>query len=95
MKLGPIVKAIRGIGGWTQDEFAVEASMSRSAISLIENDKQSLDVPTLIRMVMAVNNRVQRTCGKASHVEAAALAITIGPDGLSMVHQLLQAVGVA
>lgn len=99
MDLGSLVKGLRGIGGFTQEEFAEELFVSRPTISYLEHNKQTLDVPTLIRMVKVVNKRLaNKACEKVSQWStepAAAVAISIGTEGLSMLQDIMQVFGVA
>ncbi|BBI32010.1 helix-turn-helix domain-containing protein [Cohnella abietis] len=82
MNYGVIVKALRVRKKWSQEEFAEKIHVSRSAISMIENDKQTLDVPTLMQMVQVTNE------------PAVAVAIIMGMDGINILQNLLSAVGV-
>jgi len=82
MNLGVIVKALRVRKGWSQEEFAERIHMSRSAIGKLENDQQTLDVPTLMQMIQVTNE------------PAVAVAIMLGMDGISIMQNLLNAVGV-
>jgi len=80
MNFGVIVKALRVRKGWSQEELAEKVFMSRSAISMIENDKQTLDVPTLVRLT-------QITCAPE-----VAVAIICGMDGLTIMQNILNMV---
>jgi transcriptional regulator with XRE-family HTH domain len=82
MNFGVIVKALRVRKGWSQEEFALKIHLSRSAVGKIENDQQTLDVPTLIRMVQVTNE------------PAVAVSILLGMDGISILQNIMQIVGV-
>lgn len=78
MNFGVIVKALRVRKGWSQEEFAERTHMSRSAIGKIENDQQTLDVPTLVRMIQVTNEPI------------VAVSILMGMDGVTIMQNLLQ-----
>ncbi|WP_374019049.1 helix-turn-helix domain-containing protein [Paenibacillus thiaminolyticus] len=77
MKFGVIIKALRTRKGWSQEELAEKVHMSRSAISKLENDQQTLDVPTLMRMVQATN------------APEVAVSILYGMDGITILQNLM------
>lgn len=77
MNFGVIVKALRVRNGWSQEEFAERTHMSRSAIGKIENDQQTLDVPTLVQMIQIANE------------PAVAVSIMLGMDGITIMQNLL------
>ncbi|RJG26667.1 helix-turn-helix domain-containing protein [Paenibacillus thiaminolyticus] len=79
MKFGVIIKALRTRKGWSQEELAEKVHMSRSAISKLENDQQTLDVPTLMRMVQATN------------APEVAVSILYGMDGITILQNLMTA----
>lgn len=81
MKYGVIVKALRVRKNWTQDQLARKLHMSRSAISKIENDEQTLDVPTLVNLVQITGE------------PAVAVSILLGMDGITIMQSLLQMIG--
>lgn len=81
MKYGVIVKALRVRKNWTQEQLARKLHMSRSAISKIENDEQTLDVPTLVSLVQITGE------------PAVAVSIILGMDGITIMQSLLQMVG--
>lgn len=81
MKYGVIVKALRVRKNWTQDQLARKLHMSRSAISKIENDEQTLDVPTLVNLVQITGE------------PAVAVSIILGMDGITIMQSLLQMIG--
>lgn len=81
MKYGVIVKALRVRKNWTQEQLARKLHMSRSAISKIENDEQTLDVPTLVNLVQITGE------------PAVAVSIILGMDGITIMQSLLQMVG--
>ena len=56
--------------------------MSRSAIGKLENDQQTLDVPTLMKIV------------EVTHEPAVAVAIMMGMDGINILQNLLNVVGI-
>lgn len=82
MKYGVLVKALRVRKGWSQEEFAEKLFMSRSAISKLENDQQTLDVPTLHRICQVTGEPI------------VAAAIMLGTEGINAALQLLQIMGV-
>ncbi|XGA14601.1 helix-turn-helix transcriptional regulator [Paenibacillus thiaminolyticus] len=77
LKFGVIIKALRTRKGWSQEELAEKVHMSRSAISKLENDQQTLDVPTLMRMVQATN------------APEVAVSILYGMDGITILQNLM------
>lgn len=81
MKFGVIVKALRVRKGWSQEELAERLHMSRSAISKIENDQQTLDVPTLVRLVQITGE------------PAVAVSILLGMDGITIMQTILSIFG--
>lgn len=81
MKFGVIVKALRTRKGWSQEELAEKVHMSRSAISKLENDQQTLDVPTLMRLVQATN------------APEVAVSILCGMDGITILQNLMTVFG--
>lgn len=81
MNYGIVMRAIRARMGWSQEKLAEELHMSRSAISKIESDKQTLDVPTLVNLVQVTNT------------PEIAVAITMGMDGIQIMTQIMQMVG--
>lgn len=81
MKYGVIVKALRVRKNWTQEQLARKLHMSRSAISKIENDEQTLDVPTLVNLVQITGE------------PAVAVSIILGMDGITIMQSLLQMIG--
>lgn len=83
MKFGVIVKALRVRKGWSQEELAERLHMSRSAISKIENDQQTLDVPTLVRLVQITGE------------PAVAVSILLGMDGITIMQTILSMFGAA
>ncbi|WP_227011833.1 helix-turn-helix domain-containing protein [Paenibacillus lutimineralis] len=78
---GVIVKALRTRKGWSQEELAQNVHMSRSAISKLENDQQTLDVPTLMQLIQATN------------APEVVVAILCGMDGITLMQQLMTLVG--
>ena len=81
MKYGVIAKALRVRKGWSQEELAEKLHMSRSAISKLENDQQTLDVPTLVRLVEVTGE------------PAVGVAIMFGMDGIQIMQQIMQIFG--
>ncbi|MFD2116386.1 helix-turn-helix domain-containing protein [Paenibacillus yanchengensis] len=81
MNFGVIVKAIRVRKGWTQEELADQLHMSRSAIGKLENDQQTLDVPTLMRLVSVTGE------------PAIAVSIMLGMDGITLLQQFMSFIG--
>ena len=81
MKYGVIVKALRVRKGWSQEELAEKLHMSRSAISKLENDQQTLDVPTLVRLVQVTGE------------PAVAVSIMFGMEGIQIMQQVMQILG--
>ncbi|MGI2294131.1 helix-turn-helix domain-containing protein [Paenibacillus sp. GXUN7292] len=81
MNFGVIMKAIRVRKGWTQEELADKLHMSRSAIGKIENDQQTLDVPTLWRLVSVTGE------------PAIAVSIMFGMDGITLLQQFMNLLG--
>lgn len=81
MKFGVIVKALRVRKGWSQEELAEKMFMARSAISKIENDQQTLDVPTLVRLIQITGE------------PAVAVSILLGLDGITIMQQIMQIFG--
>lgn len=79
--LGVIVKALRTRKGWSQEELAEKVHMSRSAISKLETDQQTLDVPTLVRLVQVTN------------APEVAVAILCGMDGIAIMQNLMTLIG--
>lgn len=79
--LGVIVKALRTRKGWSQEELAEKVHMSRSAISKLETDQQTLDVPTLVRLIQVTN------------APEVAVAILCGMDGISIMQNLMTLIG--
>lgn len=79
--LGVIVKALRTRKGWSQEELAEKVHMSRSAISKLETDQQTLDVPTLVRLIQVTN------------APEVAVAILCGMDGISIMQHLMTLIG--
>ncbi|MCM3292366.1 helix-turn-helix domain-containing protein [Paenibacillus sp. MER 180] len=79
MKFGVIIKALRTRKGWSQEELADKVHMSRSAISKLENDQQTLDVPTLMRMIQATN------------APEVAVSILYGMDGITILQNIMTA----
>lgn len=79
--LGVIVKALRTRKGWSQEELAEKVHMSRSAISKLETDQQTLDVPTLVRLIQVTN------------APEVAVAILCGMDGISIMQNLMNLIG--
>ncbi|BFH16791.1 helix-turn-helix domain-containing protein [Paenibacillus melissococcoides] len=79
MKFGVIIKALRTRKGWSQEELAEKVHMSRSAISKLENDQQTLDVPTLMRMIQATN------------APEVAVSILYGMDGITILQNIMTA----
>lgn len=79
--MGVIVKALRTRKGWSQEELAENVHMSRSAISKLENDQQTLDVPTLVRLIQITN------------APEVAVAILCGMDGISIMQSILPFIG--
>jgi len=81
VKYGVIVKALRVRKGWSQEELAEKLHMSRSAISKLENDQQTLDVPTLVRLVQVTGE------------PAVAVSIMFGMEGIQIMQQVMQILG--
>jgi len=81
VKYGVIVKALRVRKGWSQEELAEKLHMSRSAISKLENDQQTLDVPTLVRLVQVTGE------------PAVAVSIMFGMEGIQIMQQVMQIFG--
>ncbi|CAH8719511.1 helix-turn-helix domain-containing protein [Paenibacillus melissococcoides] len=79
LKFGVIIKALRTRKGWSQEELAEKVHMSRSAISKLENDQQTLDVPTLMRMIQATN------------APEVAVSILYGMDGITILQNIMTA----
>lgn len=80
-KYGALVKVLRARQGWSQEEFAEKLHMSRSALSRLENDEKTLDVPTLIQMIQVTNT------------PEIAVAVMLGMDGLQIMQQILPLLG--
>lgn len=78
---GVIVKALRVRMGWTQEQFAEKLHMSRSAIGKLEQDQQTLDVPTLVQMIQVTN------------APEVAVAILFGMDGINLIPAIMQLLG--
>lgn len=81
MNYGIVVRAIRAKMNWSQETMAERLHMSRSTISKIESDKQTLDVPTLVQLVQITNT------------PEVAVAIMMGMDGIQIMTQIMQMVG--
>jgi len=81
LNFGVVVKALRVRKGWSQEEFAEHVHMSRSAIGKIENDQQTLDVPTLVKMVEVTGEPI------------VAVAIMLGAEGISILQNILGMIG--
>jgi transcriptional regulator with XRE-family HTH domain len=79
--LGVIVKALRTRKGWSQEELAENVHMSRSAISKLENDQQTLDVPTLMQLIQVTN------------APEVAIAILCGMDGITIMQHVMTLIG--
>lgn len=82
LKFGVIVKALRTRKGWSQEQLADSVHMSRSAISKLENDQQTLDVPTLMRLIQVTN------------APEVAVSILCGMDGITILQHILTTIGV-
>lgn len=78
---GIVVRAIREKLGWSQEKLAEKLHMSRSSISKIEGNKQTLDVPTLVHLV------------RISNTPEIATAIIMGMDGIQIMTQLMPMLG--
>lgn len=78
MKLGAILTAMRDRAGMSQEELALKLNRSRSSVTKLENDKQTLNVPTLVQWA------------KATETQEVIVAFLCGMDGLSIMQDLFQ-----
>ncbi len=81
MKFGAILQACRERAGLTQEEIAEKLHRSRSCISKLENDRKTLDVPTLIQWA------------EATQAKEVVVAFLYGMDGISMIQNVMSLLG--
>lgn len=82
MKFGAILRACRERVGMSQEEIAFRLNRSRTAITKLENDQQKLDVQTFLQWL------------DITGAKEVAVAFFCGMDGLSIMQNILQVMGV-
>ncbi|QJD87880.1 helix-turn-helix domain-containing protein [Cohnella herbarum] len=78
MKLGAILTAMRERAGFSQEELAAKLNRSRSSVTKLENNKQTLDVTTLVQW------------SKETSSQEVVVAFLCGMDGITIMQQLFQ-----